>query len=82
MTVTEEEHEKWHKEHSEITPEQHEALMKKMGISKEEDEEWHKRHGISQKNPKKTGTKTHQSLCYWWRFFRLLRQTRMVDSGR
>jgi hypothetical protein len=33
MTMTEEEHERWHREQAEVTPEQHEALMKQMGIS-------------------------------------------------
>jgi len=42
MPMTEEEHERWHNGNQGITPEQHRALMKKMGISKEEDEEWHK----------------------------------------
>jgi hypothetical protein len=50
MTMTEEEHEKWHREHPDITPEQHEAWMRKMGISREEDEEWHKTHGIREKS--------------------------------
>lgn len=45
MTMTEEEHQKWHEEHHEMTPEQHRALMKKMGISEEEDKEWHEIHG-------------------------------------
>jgi len=43
MTLAKEEHERWHKD-AELTPEQHEALMKKMGISKEEDEKWHRTH--------------------------------------
>jgi ABC-type xylose transport system substrate-binding protein len=47
MTMTEEEHEKWHKEQHEMTPQQHEALMKKMSISKEEDKEWHKKHSVT-----------------------------------
>jgi hypothetical protein len=45
MTLTEEEHEKWHKEHGEITAKEHETLTKKMGITKEQHEEWHKEHG-------------------------------------
>lgn len=44
MNITEEEHRKWHEEHSEITPEKHKALMKKMGITEKEDREWHKTH--------------------------------------
>jgi hypothetical protein len=49
MSLTEDEHEKWHRENHEVTPEQHEVLMKRMGISKEEDEKWHKTHEISTK---------------------------------
>ena len=44
MTLEKEEHERWHRDASDLTPEQHEALMKKMGISKEEDEKWHRTH--------------------------------------
>jgi hypothetical protein len=46
MSLTEEEHKRWHREHQEITPEQHKTLMEKMGISKEEDKKWHKSHEI------------------------------------
>ncbi|WXG47324.1 MAG: hypothetical protein WED05_11800 [Candidatus Atabeyarchaeum deiterrae] len=42
MNLSEVEHEKWHIEHPEMTPDQHKAFMKKMGISEEEDKEWHK----------------------------------------
>ena len=45
MTMSEKEHEKWHREHKELTPEEHEQLMKHMGISPEEDEKWHQKHG-------------------------------------
>lgn len=49
MNMTEKEHERWHIEQREMTSEQHEALMKKMGISDEEDSEWHKRNKILSK---------------------------------
>jgi hypothetical protein len=55
MSITEEEHERWHREHAEITPEQHKALMKKMGISEKEDKEWHNKHGMFQKTSPKPG---------------------------
>jgi hypothetical protein len=45
MTMTEKEHEQWHREHrghKKLTPEEHEMLMKHMGISPEEDEKWHR----------------------------------------
>lgn len=45
MTMTDEEHEQWHREHKELTPEEHEQLMKHMGISPEEDKKWHEEHG-------------------------------------
>jgi hypothetical protein len=53
MTLTEEEHEKWHKEHTEITPEQHQELMKKMGISEAEDKRWHKARELAQETGRK-----------------------------
>ncbi len=56
MRMTEEEHERWHKEHSELTPVEHEALMEKMGISKEQDEEWHEAHGMPEQ-PKRLSQK-------------------------
>ena len=50
MTMTEKEHEQWHrdhKEHKELTPEEHKLLMKHMGISPEEDKKWHReRKGV------------------------------------
>jgi DNA-directed RNA polymerase subunit H (RpoH/RPB5) len=50
MTLREEEHEKWHKEHEEITPEQHKELMKKMGISETEDKRWHEAQKLAQES--------------------------------
>jgi hypothetical protein len=45
MTLTKDEHEKWHREHPQgISPEEHDALMKRLGITKEQDEEWHRGH--------------------------------------
>jgi len=57
MSLTEEEHEKWHKEQPQMTPEQHETLMKRMGISKEEDERWHDSNRIPQKERNKSEQK-------------------------
>lgn len=51
MTMTEEEHERWHKEQAEVTPEQHEALVKQIGISEEADREWHKTQRMLQGTP-------------------------------
>jgi len=44
MEMTDEEHQKWHDGHREMTSEQHKAFMKKMGISEEEDKKWHEAH--------------------------------------
>lgn len=44
MTLTKEEHDRFHREKRKLTPEQHDALMKKLGITKEQDEEWHRTH--------------------------------------
>jgi hypothetical protein len=44
MTITRDEHERWHREPPQLTPEKHDSLMKKLGITKEEDEEWHRTH--------------------------------------
>lgn len=46
MDITEKKHEKWHREHPEMTQEQHKTLMKKMGVSEKEDKKWHKTHGM------------------------------------
>jgi hypothetical protein len=44
MTMTKEEHNRWHAKHATLTLKQHDALMKKLGVSKEQDEEWHRTH--------------------------------------
>lgn len=45
MTLTKEDHEKWHREHPErITSEEHDKLLKRLGVTKKQDEEWHKTH--------------------------------------
>ena len=44
IEMTDEEHKKWHDGHQKMTPAQHKAFMKKMGISEEEDKKWHERH--------------------------------------
>ena len=44
MTMTKEEHERWHKKSPPLTPRQHDARLKKLGITKEQDEEWHRMH--------------------------------------
>jgi hypothetical protein len=48
MSMTEDEHEKWHREHGEMTPQQHEVFTKKMGISEEEHSKWHSKHEAPQ----------------------------------
>jgi hypothetical protein len=43
MTMTEEEHRRWHAEHDgkELTSQEHRQLMEHWGISEEEDHKWH-----------------------------------------
>jgi len=43
MTMTEEEHRRWHREHDgkKLTPAEHRKLMKHLGVSEEEDRKWH-----------------------------------------
>ena len=42
--MTEKELKKWHDGSRKMTPAQHKAFMKKMGISEEEDKKWHEIH--------------------------------------
>jgi len=44
MTMTEQEHRRWHQEHEgkNLTPEEHEKLLKHLGVSREQDRQWHK----------------------------------------
>ena len=44
MTLTKEKHKRWHREVPELTPEQHRALTRKLGITPEQDAEWHRTH--------------------------------------
>lgn len=44
MTLTGKEHERFHEEQRDLTPEQHDAFMKKLGITTEQDEDWHRSH--------------------------------------
>jgi hypothetical protein len=44
MTMTEEEHRKWHEQHkgAELTPQEHAKLMRRLGVGKDTDRKWHK----------------------------------------
>ncbi len=44
MTLTKRGHERFHQEGRDLTPEQHDAFMKNLGITAEQDEEWHRSH--------------------------------------
>ncbi len=44
MTLTRQQHDRFHQESPTLTPERHAALMKKLGVTREEDEEWHRTH--------------------------------------
>ena len=44
MVMNQGEHDQFHKTAPELSPKQHDGLMKRLGVSKEEDEEWHRTH--------------------------------------
>ena len=44
MILDQEAHEAFHQSAPELSPKQHAALMKRMGVTKERDEEWHRTH--------------------------------------
>jgi len=48
MTMTEQEHRRWHQEHEgkELTAEEHQKLMEHLGVSPEQDRKWHRARGI------------------------------------
>jgi len=56
MTLTKEEHDRFHQEKRDLAPEHHDALMKKLGITKEQDEEWHRTH-LTLEEQRAKGTK-------------------------
>ena len=47
MTLTKEEHRRWHEKHKgkRLTPAEHTRLMEHLGIGDEEDRKWHKANG-------------------------------------
>jgi len=57
MTLTKEEHDRFHQGARHLTPGQHDALMKKLGVSNEQDEEWHRTH-LTLGELRSKGTKT------------------------
>jgi hypothetical protein len=44
LTLAQSDHDRFHRNAPDLTPHQHEILMKRMGISKEQDEAWHRTH--------------------------------------
>lgn len=44
MILDKADHDEFHKRAPELNPRQHDALMKRMGITPEEDEAWHETH--------------------------------------
>jgi len=44
MTLTKVEHDRFHKGAPTLSPERHDALMSKLGVTKEQDEQWHRTH--------------------------------------
>lgn len=58
MTITKEQHDRFHKDAPCLTPERHDAFMKKLGVTKEEDEEWHRTHlTLAEQRAKAAGLK-------------------------
>ncbi len=57
MTISKEEHDRWHARRPELTPKQHGALMKKLGVTREQDEQWHCTHRTPDE-ARVTGTKS------------------------
>jgi hypothetical protein len=58
MTLTKEAHDRFHKKPVTPTPEQHDALMNKLGVAKEQDEEWHRIHlTLDEQRSRATGIK-------------------------
>jgi hypothetical protein len=44
MIVSKDKHDEFHKNALDLSPNQHDALLKRIGITKEQDEEWHRTH--------------------------------------
>ena len=78
MMLTEAEHDRWQKRPA-LTPAEHRALMKKMGVSKEQDEAWHKEHGPPPISSKKSRRKPRELFCHRRWLPRLLRQAGLAD---
>ncbi len=44
MTITRKEHDDFHAKPPVLSRRQHDAMMKRMGVTKEQDEQWHRTH--------------------------------------
>ncbi len=53
ITITEEEHAKWHEKHKKTSVKEHQVLMKTMGITEKEDKAWHRKYKKCKKKVKK-----------------------------
>jgi len=64
MTLTKEKHNSFHQDSPDLSPKQHQALMKRLGVTREEDEEWHRTHFTlaEQRAMAKTGMKAVDAL--------------------
>jgi predicted transcriptional regulator len=83
MTMTEEELERWHREQPEITQEQHETWMKKMGVSKKEDENWHRTHETPPKRQNTQGKKSVNPFAIGGGFLDYcVRQGWLIQEGK
>jgi hypothetical protein len=83
MEMKEAEHEKWHKEHPEMTEVEHQTLMKKMGVSEEEDRKWHEKHDTPKDDQTKAGSKTVNPFAIGGGFLDYcIRQGWLIQEGK
>jgi hypothetical protein len=66
MTMTEQEHRKWHQEHERkgLAPEEHRRLMERLGISETQDRQWHEGQGSSPEGPVAPAGETGPVNCF------------------
>lgn len=67
MTMTEEEHRRWHQEHDgkKLTPSEHRKLMKSLSIGEEEDRKWHEgQEGLASEDAAGTAKAAKPVNCF------------------
>ncbi len=79
MTISKEEHDEFHKGTPDLTPKQHDRLMKRLGVTKEQDEEWHRSH-LTLREQRAQGLTHIEPLSIGAGFVKLVRKTGMAGS--